>query len=72
MCLVQVLPDKDVKDMCIQFADIERRLGEIDRARGIYGHAAQFCDPRIEAAFWQVGMVVAVLVFGLCVSCLPR
>jgi pre-mRNA-splicing factor SYF1 len=50
---IEVLPDKDVKDMCIQFADVERRLGEVDRARGIYGHAAQFCDPRIEASFWQ-------------------
>jgi hypothetical protein len=36
------------------YADVERRLGEVDRARAIYGHAAQFCDPRIEAAFWQV------------------
>jgi hypothetical protein len=32
---------------------VERRLGEVDRARAIYGHAAQFCDPRVEAAFWQ-------------------
>jgi len=50
---IEVLPDANVKDMCIQYADVERRLGEIDRARAIYGHAAQFCDPRIEAAFWQ-------------------
>ena len=36
-----------------RYADVERRLGEVDRARAIYGHAAQFCDPRVEAAFWQ-------------------
>ena len=32
---------------------MERRLGEIDRARAIYGHASQFCDPRTNPAFWQ-------------------
>ena len=39
--------------MCIKFAEMERRLGEIDRARAIYGHASQFCDPRVDAAFWK-------------------
>jgi len=33
---------------------MERKLGEIDRARSIYTHAAQFCDPRAESSFWQV------------------
>jgi pre-mRNA-splicing factor SYF1 len=47
------LPDKDAKDMCIRFADVERRLGEIDRARAILGHASQFCDPRTEPKFWK-------------------
>jgi pre-mRNA-splicing factor SYF1 len=32
---------------------MERRLGEIDRARAIYGHASQFCDPRTTPAFWS-------------------
>ena len=39
--------------MCLKFAEMERRLGEIDRARAIYGHASQFCDPRREPGFWQ-------------------
>jgi hypothetical protein len=39
--------------MCIKFAEMERRLGEIDRARAIYGHASQFCDPRVDAVFWK-------------------
>ncbi|KAK2746378.1 pre-mRNA-splicing factor syf1 [Myotisia sp. PD_48] len=47
------LPDKEAKDMCLKFAEMERRLGEIDRARAIYGHASQFCDPRTNAEFWQ-------------------
>ena len=50
---IVALPDKEAKDMCLKFAEMERRLGEIDRARAIYGHASQFCDPRIEPGFWQ-------------------
>ena len=32
---------------------MERKLGEIDRARAIYAHASQFCDPRVHPKFWQ-------------------
>jgi hypothetical protein len=39
--------------MCLKFAEMERRLGEIDRARAIYGHASQFCDPRTSPEFWK-------------------
>ncbi|ODA77139.1 hypothetical protein RJ55_07658 [Drechmeria coniospora] len=46
------LPDLEAKGMCLKFADMEKRLGEIDRARAIYGHASQFCDPRTNADFW--------------------
>ena len=47
------LPDKEARDMCLKFAEMERRLGEIDRARAIYGHASQFCDPRTTPTFWS-------------------
>ncbi|KAI4211593.1 MAG: hypothetical protein LQ351_005634 [Letrouitia transgressa] len=50
---IAALPDKEARDMCLKFAEMERRLGEIDRARAIYGHASQFCDPRITPTFWQ-------------------
>ncbi|PBP17734.1 pre-mRNA-splicing factor SYF1 [Diplocarpon rosae] len=50
---IAALPDKDARDMCMKFADMEKRLGEIDRARAIYGHASQFCDPRTCPQFWQ-------------------
>ncbi|MCJ1375292.1 pre-mRNA-splicing factor syf1 [Loxospora ochrophaea] len=50
---IAALPDKEAKDMCLKFADMERRLGEIDRARAIYGHASQFCDPRTTPTFWS-------------------
>lgn len=38
--------------MCLRFAALERKLGEIDRARAIYAHASQFCDPRVNPNFW--------------------
>ncbi|CAK7266150.1 pre-mRNA-splicing factor syf1 [Sporothrix epigloea] len=49
---VSTLPDAEARDMCLKFADMEKRLGEIDRARAIYGHASQFCDPRTNPDFW--------------------
>jgi len=49
---IEALPDNEAKDMCLKFADMEKRLGEIDRARAIYGHASQFCDPRTNPDFW--------------------
>lgn len=50
---ISVLPDNEAKEMCLKFADMEKRLGEIDRARAIYGHASQFCDPRTSPDFWS-------------------
>lgn len=50
---IAALPDKEARDMCLKFAEMERRLGEIDRARSIYGHASQFCDPRTTPNFWS-------------------
>ena len=50
---IAALPDKEAKEMCLKFAEMERRLGEIDRARAVYGHASQFCDPRTTPTFWQ-------------------
>ena len=50
---IAALPDAEARDMCLKFADMEKRLGEIDRARAIYGHASQFCDPRTNPGFWE-------------------
>ena len=50
---IAALPDKEAAGMCVKFAEMERRLGEIDRARAIYGHASQFCDPRVATEFWK-------------------
>ena len=50
---IAALPDKEAAQMCIKFAEMERRLGEVDRARAIWGHASQFCDPRVVPGFWR-------------------
>jgi pre-mRNA-splicing factor SYF1 len=49
---IEVLPDRQTAEMCLRFASLERKLGEIDRARAIYAHASQFCDPRVNPKFW--------------------
>jgi pre-mRNA-splicing factor SYF1 len=50
---IEALSDMQAKDICIRYAELERKLGEIDRARAIFGHASQFCDPRIIPSFWK-------------------
>lgn len=50
---IEVLNHDQARDMCLRFADLERKLGEIDRARAVYAHCSQICDPRSTATFWQ-------------------
>ena len=40
--------------MCLRYATLERKLGEIERARAIYAHASQFCNPKTQQEFWQI------------------
>jgi pre-mRNA-splicing factor SYF1 len=43
--------------MGLRFAKLERKLGEVDRARAIYQHLSQFCNPRqreMDEQFWQI------------------
>ncbi|KAL7646185.1 UNVERIFIED_CONTAM: hypothetical protein RMT77_003086 [Armadillidium vulgare] len=47
------LPDEGAREMCMRFAELERKLGEIDRAREIYIYCSQLCDPRITQDFWS-------------------
>lgn len=40
--------------MGIRFAQLERKLGEIDRARAIYQHVSQFSNPDDDfQGFWK-------------------
>ncbi|CAA0816602.1 Tetratricopeptide repeat (TPR)-like superfamily protein [Striga hermonthica] len=47
------LPDKDVKLMCLKYAELEKSLGEIDRSRALYKYASSFADPRTDPDFWN-------------------
>lgn len=47
------LPEKDAMKMCIKYAQLEKSLGEIDRARKIYVYASWLADPRSDAEFWS-------------------
>lgn len=49
---IEDLPDEGTREMCLRFADMERKLGEIDRAREIYAYCSQMCDPRLTQEFW--------------------
>ena len=35
------------RDMCLRYAELETKLGEIDRARALYIHGSQMSDPRV-------------------------
>lgn len=48
---IERLPEKHARQMCLRFADLERKLGEVDRARAVYAYAAQMCDPRVGVPF---------------------
>lgn len=44
---IEVLNDENTREMCLRFAEMETKLGEVDRARAIYTHCSQICDPRV-------------------------
>lgn len=39
---IKNLPDAFLKSMCLKYAALEKKLGEVDRARAIYNYGAQF------------------------------
>ncbi|KAI4296979.1 hypothetical protein L6164_036892 [Bauhinia variegata] len=47
------LPDNDVQTMCLKYAELEKSLGEIDRARGLFSFASQFANPQSDPYFWN-------------------
>ncbi len=49
---LEILPDIAARDMAIQFVDMEVKLGEVDRARAVFGYSSQLCDPRSDGGFW--------------------
>ena len=47
------LDDDSSKLLCLEFAEMERKLGEVDRARAILQYGSQFSDPRRDSAYWK-------------------
>ena len=47
------LSDEDCKKLCLRYAALERKLGEIDRARSILVHASTMADTRRDVYFWK-------------------
>ncbi|XP_040270668.1 pre-mRNA-splicing factor SYF1 [Bufo bufo] len=50
---IEILQDDQAREMCLRFADMECKLGEIDRGRAVYSYCSQMCDPRLTSGFWQ-------------------
>jgi pre-mRNA-splicing factor SYF1 len=46
------VPDDKVRHISLRFAEMERQLGELDRARAIFVHGSQTCDPKRHGDFW--------------------
>eukprot|EP00388_Colpodella_angusta_P006096 GDKJ01018324.1.p1 GENE.GDKJ01018324.1~~GDKJ01018324.1.p1 ORF type:complete len:767 (-),score=125.33 GDKJ01018324.1:35-2200(-) len=50
---LEYVPDCDVKKICLQFAALETSLKEFERARAIFAHCSQLCQPNQHKDFWQ-------------------
>ncbi|CDW87965.1 pre-mrna-splicing factor syf1-like [Stylonychia lemnae] len=53
----ELLQGEELIQVGLRFAKMERKLGEINRARAIYQHLSQYCNPRIkinEDQFWNI------------------
>eukprot|EP00879_Flechtneria_rotunda_P016677 GHRR01017452.1.p1 GENE.GHRR01017452.1~~GHRR01017452.1.p1 ORF type:complete len:759 (+),score=226.66 GHRR01017452.1:413-2689(+) len=47
------LPEADIRVLCVRYAQLERKLGEIDRARAIFVHGSHLADPRRDRSYWE-------------------
>eukprot|EP00903_Cladosiphon_okamuranus_P006058 g5973.t1 len=50
---IKDLNEEGAREMCVAFAMVEQKLGEIDRARAVFSHGSQFADPRRATPYWQ-------------------
>lgn len=50
---MQAVNEKALPELALRYAGLERRLGEVDRARAIYTFACQSADPRKHVRFWN-------------------
>lgn len=47
------LDNKDARNFSLEYAKIETELQELERARTIYSHCSQMCDPKVDIEFWD-------------------
>lgn len=57
---IEVLSEDNTREMCLRFAEMETKLGEIDRARAIYAHCSQICDPRVYSFLYSFYYLVII------------
>ncbi|KAJ1740184.1 pre-mRNA-splicing factor syf1 [Coemansia sp. RSA 1085] len=50
---VEELGDKEALQLALEFAQVERQLGEIDRSRALFAYAAQMADPQVSPQLWD-------------------
>jgi len=50
---IKTLPDIYLPNMCLRFVALERRLGEVDRAREIFKYGSQYTDPKAHVDYWE-------------------
>ncbi|CEO95626.1 unnamed protein product (mitochondrion) [Plasmodiophora brassicae] len=50
---IATLPRALIRHVCLQYAQLETRLGEVDRVRALYTYCSQFCNPNTDTVFWQ-------------------
>eukprot|EP00529_Nitzschia_sp_RCC80_P013309 CAMPEP_0113480326 /NCGR_PEP_ID=MMETSP0014_2-20120614/21815_1 /TAXON_ID=2857 /ORGANISM="Nitzschia sp." /LENGTH=605 /DNA_ID=CAMNT_0000373747 /DNA_START=69 /DNA_END=1886 /DNA_ORIENTATION=+ /assembly_acc=CAM_ASM_000159 len=50
---IQDLDDDSASKLCLDFADMETSLQEIDRARAVLAYGAQMADPRRNEEYWN-------------------
>ena len=41
------------REMCLKYAQLETKLGEVDRARAVFSHGSQMSDPRTAKSYWK-------------------
>jgi pre-mRNA-splicing factor SYF1 len=49
---LQELSDDNARELCIEFSELETKLGEVDRARAILQYGSQFAAPALQPAYW--------------------
>lgn len=49
---IEVLNEENSREMCLRFAEMETKLGEVDRSRAIYAFCSQMCDPRVRKTIY--------------------